>query len=103
MKMTLLFLFCVLCTAGAFAQSAVTSSAMVDTYSLPDHAQQAAPHAMAQERSLLTGSSSVLIAHGERPLWEVAPVVHEIPLGDLARIQRKEHAAAKKANVTLEK
>ena len=103
MKTTLLFLFCVLCTVGAFAQSAVTPSAMVDTYQSPDHAQQATPHAMAQERSLLGASSSFSIAHGERPLWEVAPVVHEMPLGDVARLQRKEHATAKKANVTLEK
>jgi hypothetical protein len=42
-------------------------------------------------------TSYVTIEHGERPLWEVAPKVDLVPLGDTARRLRQEHATVKKA------
>jgi len=41
-------------------------------------------------------------AKGERPLWEVAPEWHAIPLGDIARELKQEHATAKKAEIVWE-
>jgi len=37
--------------------------------------------------------------HGERPLSELAPVSHETPLGDSARIQKEVHAKDKKSTI----
>ena len=44
-------------------------------------------------------SSVNVQAHGVRPLWEVAKPSEPVPLGDAARLLRKEHAAAKKADI----
>jgi hypothetical protein len=58
---------------------------------------------MAREQSLLGGSDTVTIAQGERPLWEVAPPdPHTIPLGDTARLLKKEHETVKKAQFVFE-
>ena len=47
----------------------------------------------------LQEQSTYLYAQGERPLWEVhVPVPVEMPLGDVARMLKKEHAAAKKSD-----
>jgi hypothetical protein len=57
---------------------------------------------MQQEQTLLITSNNAY-ARGERPLWEVAvkrPA--EIPLGDIARLLRNQHAAARKAVKVLE-
>ena len=58
---------------------------------------------MAVERNILFTSSNAS-GRGERPLWEVGakPPV-EVPLGDIARQFRGEHATAKKAVMVLEK
>lgn len=65
------------------------------------NAQQASPAAMRQSQNLL-GSATYSSAKGERPLWEVAPPITVIPLGDTARALRKEHEAAKKAKFIRE-
>jgi len=97
---TALFVMCLLCTTAALGQASAAPS--LQSLQFASHAQAASPQPMAQERSLLEGAGSVTTAHGERPLWEVAPVIHEIPLGDAARIQKKEHAKVKKAKVVWE-
>ena len=38
-------------------------------------------------------------AHGVRPLWEVATPAYVVPLGDSARMLKKEHMSAKKAEI----
>jgi hypothetical protein len=44
-----------------------------------------------------------LIAQGERPVWEVAPPKPTaVPLGDIARMLKKERLAAKKAATVWE-
>ena len=53
---------------------------------------------MAQEQNLLA-NSSYSFAQGERPLWEVQPLSHSVPLGDVARRMKKEHETAKKADI----
>ena len=52
---------------------------------------------MALEQNLLE-NASYSYARGERPLWEVQPLAHQVPLGDIARALKKEHETAKKAD-----
>lgn len=96
----LLFVFVVFIVSAtaAFAQNIGASAfnnhpQMIVLADSPQHASQAG---MAQEQDLRErgGSES---AHGERPLWEVMPESHAVPLGDAARELRLEHATAKKA------
>ena|ERR1700720_14941 len=99
MKATLLLLLCLLCTTAAFGQAAAASSGLsaqpviYEFYSHPEHAAQTP---MGQEHSLLE-NSCYISAKGERPLWEFAAKT-ETPLGDVARVARKEHAMARKAH-----
>jgi hypothetical protein len=95
---TTLFLLCLLSATAALGQSVGGSalSAEVQPFEMSGHQSRAAQHPMASEQSLLE-TSSYSYAQGERPLWEVAPVIHAVPLGDIARMLKKEHDAAKKA------
>lgn len=99
---TTLFLLCVFCAAAAFGQNASVISSQPVIMTVPDHPQHASQHEMANEQSLLSGSS-YSYAHGERPLWEFGAISQPVPLGDIGRAARKEHAAAKKAERILEK
>lgn len=56
---------------------------------------------MGQEQNLLQ-RSTYLYARGERPLWESMPERVAMPLGDVARLLRQEHATAKKASRVVE-
>lgn len=56
---------------------------------------------MAQEQSILV-RSDYIHAQGTRPLWDFGTVSYPMPLGDAARILRKEHATAKKADIIWE-
>jgi hypothetical protein len=98
MKITLV-LFCFLCATAAFGQAALGGSALSSEPSMlqmPTHPARARQQPMGEPQTILV-NSTVVSAHGERPLWEVAPKKHEVPLGDVARMFRKEHATAKKA------
>jgi hypothetical protein len=96
---TALFVFCLFCATGVWGQSAVGSSSLsyepVVSWA-PSHAQHASQQPMAQGHNLLE-ASGFNYARGERPLWAVAPRTVPTPLGDTARVLRKEHAAAQKA------
>lgn len=96
---TTLFLLCLLCTTAALGQSFSASalSNEIQPLQMVSHPFRASQHEMAQQQNLLD-NSSYSYAQGERPLWEVAPVRQAMPLGDVARMFRKEHEAAKKAN-----
>jgi hypothetical protein len=98
MKISLLAL-CFLCGTTAFAQAGPSASAMsaqASPIAFSSHEATASQHSMATEQNLL-GASGYTWAQGERPLWEVAPVSHFTPLGDSARLLKKEHDNAKKA------
>jgi len=71
-------------------------SAEPQVLQVPSHPARAYQKDMGQDQNLL-GSSHTLSAHGERPLWEVAPKTQSVPLGDIARTFREEHATVKKA------
>ncbi len=97
------FLLCLLMSTGALAQAGGLGAApMGSTFTVPDHAMHASPQSVAQAQSLFPSASTVSVAEGELPLWEVAPEHHEMPLGDAARLQKKEHATDKKARVVWE-
>jgi hypothetical protein len=103
MKITLLALF-ILCTGAAFGQVGVSvlsnQPQVIEPVSHPQHADL---HAMASE-SPLVGGGTYTYAQGEVPLWEFgSPYPEPTPLGDVARANRKQKHAAKKAEVVLEK
>ncbi len=97
---TTLFALCFLCATAALGQSG--GAPLNSSVQFSSHSDHAGPAAMAQEQNLWGGSGSVVSAQGERPVGEVVPEKYEMPLGDAARIQRKEHATVKKAQVVWE-
>jgi hypothetical protein len=68
------------------------------TYSVPDHPMHAEQHDLRPEVSLI-GGSSYTYAQGERPLWEFGGYAAPLPLGDVARRYREEHAKVEKAQI----
>jgi hypothetical protein len=108
MKTTLLTTLFVLCflTTAALGQSAVgfasTLSSEPQILRIPSHDLHASQSPMAVEQNLLITSCNTS-AHGERPLWEVSKPAPEVPLGDVARLFRNQHATVKKAVMVLEK
>jgi hypothetical protein len=97
-----LFFLCALCATTASAQTASVLTNNPQPMQMTDHVLHASQHAMAPESSLL-GSTSYGYAQGEVPLAELASPIYETPLGDIARANRKEHAAVPKAAKVLEK
>jgi hypothetical protein len=96
---TILFALCFLCaTAAAVGQAAGSLSNVAQPTQIPSHPEHAMQHSMGQEQNLLE-HSDYSYAQGERPLWEFGPVSRPVPLGDTARMLRKEHATAKKSEV----
>ena len=99
MKVTLVMLLLGFGASFAYGQSTYTGTALnaqpqiVEFYSHPQTALQAP---LKLETSLLE-TSNLTWAQGERPMWEVAPPLNPVPLGDIARMYREEHAKAKKA------
>ena len=105
MKVAVLLTLCLLCATAAVGQLAATTASgatLSSTFQVTQHSEQASMQSMAQEKSLL-GTSNISIAHGEMPLSDVPlPPVHVTPLGDLARMQKAEHAKDKKATIVWE-
>jgi hypothetical protein len=97
---TLLCTFVILCATSVFSQSVVTSD--VQPLRISDHPQHASQHALAQESNLF-GGSTYSYAKGEVPLAELGSPIAYVPLGDLAREARKEHANDRKAVKVFEK
>jgi hypothetical protein len=100
---TLVLLVCILSSAVALGQAAGAStlSSQPVVRWAPSHAEHAAQKPMAQLQTLL-GDRNYTSAHGERPLWEVAPSTVEPPLGDTARLLKKQRATTKKSKVVWE-
>ena len=101
MKTTLLVLS-FLCFAGAaFGQAAaggIGLSAEPVVYEFQSHAGHASQTDMGAPRNIMEQHNNVQ-AHGVRPLWEVATPAYVVPLGDSARMLKKEHMYAKKAEI----
>jgi len=101
MKKTL-FTLCLFCATGAFGQMAASVlTSETQRIEVPSHEQHAVQQPMGEEKNLLVGSNNIS-GKGARPLWELAPVHYETPLGDSARMLRKQHNEAKKAEIVWE-
>ena len=99
---TTLFSFFLLCATAALGQSAGFLTNVPQVFQIPSHPLRASQRPMQQEQTLLPNSNNVY-GRGERPLWEFATQAHsEIPLGDVARLLRNQHAVARKAMKVVE-
>ena len=101
MKTTIVAL-CFLCATAAFGQSAPVLSNIPSPIQMQDHPQHAAEHAMGLESTLFSLNSPYTYAQGEVPLADLGSPIYQIPLGDIARANKKEHTAAAKATKVLE-
>ena len=94
-----LLVLCLLCaSAAALAQASTGGAQLSSDVQFATHAERAVATPMALEQNLLA-SSSYFFVQGERPLWEVQPLSRPVPLGDVARMLKKEHETAKKAEI----
>jgi hypothetical protein len=97
---TALVLLVVASSALAFGQATVGGgvlSSQPQILQLPSYPQHASIQSMGREQTLLE-PTNLTYAQGERPLWEFASTKNEaVPLGDVARMLRKEHEMMKKA------
>jgi hypothetical protein len=102
---TTLFASLLLCGTAAFGQAAGNAfSSEPQPIQMQSHQQHASQQFMQADQSLLFTSNGNSSDRGERPLWEVgAKPPAEIPLGDVARSLRNQHANARKAIKVLEK
>ena len=97
MKTTLLTICILLGASAAFGQTAANVlSARPQVYTFETHPEHASRQPLAPAQNL-NGDEVLIYAQGERPSWELATPVHEVPLGDSARALRQEHEAAKRA------
>lgn len=98
---TLLFALIIVCTTTVFGQ-AVGGGAVLSgqpmVFDVPSHPEHASQKSLANEQRVLI-DGGLVIAQGERPLWEAMPETPVTPLGDTARLLRQEHAKAKKSAV----
>jgi|SRR5450755_3468907 hypothetical protein len=102
MKITLCVLG-ILCFAGmAFGQAGGSTGSGISAepvvYEFQSHTGHASQQGMGQSQDIREQSINVQ-AHGVRPLWEVGTLAYVAPLGDSARLLRKEHMSAKKAEI----
>ena len=102
---TTLFALLFLCATTAFGQAAGNAfTSEPQPIQIPSHQQHTTQQFMPTGQSLLIDSYGNTSATGERPLWEVgAKPPAEVPLGDVARLLRMQHASVKKAVKVLEK
>lgn len=107
MKTTLLVTLAALFLMSAAAHGQATAGYGSVINSEPQVLQMPS-HQLRATQQLLNGEQNILFtaqnpwARGERPLWEVSKPKPEIPLGDVARLLRQQHATVKKAVKVLE-
>jgi hypothetical protein len=103
MKTTFLLLgLYLLSAAAAHGQSmyggGATLSNQPQMFEFQSHTLRAAQKPMEQSENLL-GDSGFVYGQGERPLWEFSSPTKVVPLGDTARMLKKEHTIQKKADI----
>jgi hypothetical protein len=101
MKIALCVLGFFVLVGAAFGQSAIGSSglnAQPVIYEFASHEVRAQQQGMGLTHNIMEESLNVT-ARGVRPLWEVHIPSTSVPLCDSARMLRKEHVAAKKAEI----
>jgi hypothetical protein len=102
---TAIFVLCFFGATVALGQSVGSSYGVAPVSSsvqMPSHGERASQTPMAQEQNLLE-HSNYDYAQGERPLWEVQSLSKSltVPLGDIARMFRKDHELVKKADIVV--
>jgi hypothetical protein len=100
---TTVFVLCFFCTTLALGQSggSLGGATMASSIQMESHPEHALQRAMGEEYSILE-NSNFYYAQGERPLWEFQTLAHQVvPLGDIARMLKQEHATAKKADIVV--
>jgi len=95
-----LFALCVLGSVGAAGQTigSYWLTGQPQMLVMPEHPLHATQTPLAEEQDLRERSTYVY-AQGERPAWEFMPAPHFVPIADVARMLRDQHATAKKAVV----
>ena len=102
---TAFFAICFLFATSAFGQATLGVGHLSNqpvVYEFESHPEHASYKTMGAEENLLNSNSSFTAAQGERPLWEVAPKIDAVPLGDVARAYKKEHVAVPKSTMVWE-
>jgi hypothetical protein len=101
MKIALCVLGFLVLSGAAFGQASIGGSglnAQPVIYDFASHETRAQQQGMGVTQDIMEQSINVS-AHGVRPLWEVHIPSSSVPLGDSARMLRKEHMDAKKAEI----
>jgi len=101
MKVALCVLGFFVLAGAAFGQSSIGGSglnAQPVIYDFASHETRAQQQGMGVTQDIMEQSMNVS-AHGVRPLWEVHVPSSAVPLGDSARMLKKEHMYAKKAEI----
>lgn len=95
------FAMCIFSGVGAVGQTigGYLLNAQPQIFVMPEHPQHASQTGLAQEQDLRE-QSGITYGRGERPMWELMPPPPFVPIADLARILRDEHARAKKAVIS---
>jgi hypothetical protein len=102
MKTTFLLLgLYLLSAAAAHGQSVyggTVANSQPQVFEFQAHTLRAAQKPMGASENLL-GDSGYTYGEGERPLWEFSFPSKVVPLGDSARMLKREHAIQKKADI----
>ena len=95
-----LFALCIFGALGAHGQTVngYLLNSEPQRLVMPEHPQRASQTQLAQEQDLRE-RSTYTYAQGERPAWEFMALPPFVPIAELARTFRDEHARAKKAVV----
>ena len=94
----ILFSVFFICATRALGQGS-GGAVMSAPYQFPEHPLFAQRQLMAREQNLRGEESPYTYAQGEIPLRDVVIPSTQTPLGDVARKLKKEHEAAKKADI----
>lgn len=100
--LVLAFVFCLFCATAAFGQASLLVGTPQPT-NFNEHVEHATQHDMGIETSLLGANNPYSYAQGEQPLWQFPTPKQEVPLGDVARAYRKDHAVSRKAEIVMER
>jgi hypothetical protein len=99
---TILFAILLAGAAAAMGQNAPVLCNQPQMLVMTDHPEHARNHILAKEQNLRGDESPYTYAQGELPLSDFARASAAVPLGDVARSYREEHASAKKAPTVWE-
>jgi hypothetical protein len=97
----ILFVLLLLSANAAFGQYVINHvDSQPQIFSIPEHPAHASYAPMAGERSIVGGGTSYF-GQGDRPASDF-PQMASVPLGDMARELKKQHARVKKARIIWE-